>query len=261
MAVSDVEIKYLHYGGFNRNDMDKVVHVKQLPYLSIVQSKIGSYGIKLNKDAEQRTEECGFFIAPSFVTQKITHFNNEKKGTFCSRYIFIEITANKENKFEDMFSLPVVPDRKSTEILDAFFDELDSAENVCDRMRAAYGMVSHLMKISEEKELCVSGEIYKLTEYIKNNYMKNITVKELADMAKMSESNLYAAFKKATGISPVRYINDYRLYVASELLSHTEYTVAEIAYKVGIGDSFYFSKQFGKKYGVPPSKFRKVKYY
>jgi AraC-like DNA-binding protein len=45
--------------------------------------------------------------------------------------------------------------------------------------------------------------------------------------------------------------------IAAELLINTNMTAAEIAYKVGFEDQYYFSKSFKKYFGVPPSKYRR----
>ena len=45
-----------------------------------------------------------------------------------------------------------------------------------------------------------------------------------------------------TGYSPNEYIRIIRMKKAAELLLENRYTVAEVSYKVGINDPFYFSK-------------------
>ena len=44
-----------------------------------------------------------------------------------------------------------------------------------------------------------------------------------------------------------------RMKKAAELLLENRYTVAEVSYKIGIEDPFYFSKCFKKQFGVSPS--------
>ena len=74
MEIKSIDIKYHSFSGFTSSTIDEFVHIKQLPYLSIVQSKVGSYRIKLDNGNEYSTGEGAFFIAPSYVTQRITHF-------------------------------------------------------------------------------------------------------------------------------------------------------------------------------------------
>ena len=52
------------------------------------------------------------------------------------------------------------------------------------------------------------------------------------------------------GISPIAYLNNYRMSVAADRLVDTSDTVSEISYLVGIQDPLYFSKFFKKYMGV-----------
>ena len=257
MKIDSIDIKYSYYGGFSMNSNDGMVHIKSLPYLSIVQSKVGSYGIKLDDGNEYPTGQGNFFIAPSMVTQTITHFLNKEINTFTARYIFLDVIVNKKYHLDDILDLPVVIDENSNRTFDKLFDEYESAETVCDKMISLYGIIKHLISISSEKPVFRNEEIYPLIEFIAANYTRDISVCEMAGILKISESNLYAVFKKNTGVSPVKYLNNYRLSVASNLLTETDDSIKNIAEKVGIGDQFYFSKLFKAKYNKSPQEYRK----
>lgn len=258
MRIESIDIKFFYYNGFSTNSNDGVVHIKSLPYLSIVQSKVGSYSIKLDNGKEYQTGDGNSFIAPSIATQKITHFLNKNQSLFTARYMFLDVIVNKKYRFDDVFDMPVIMDKNSNKIFDALFDEYESAECICDKMRCLYSIIKHLINISAEKSVFRNKEIYPLVEFIRENYMKAITVSEMANILKMSESNLYAVFKKATGISPIKYLNNYRLSVASDLLVQTNDSIKNVAEKVGINDQFYFSKLFKAKYFEAPQQYRKI---
>ncbi len=257
MQIESIDIGYYYYGGFSSVLKDTPVHIKSLQYLSVVQSKVGSYGIKLDDGREYETGKGNFFIAPSICTQKITHYPDKASNLFTSRYIFLDVIINKKYHFDDVFDIPVITDKNTSSVLDRDFDDYESADCICDRMRCLYGIIKHLIDISREKDIYKNLEIYPLTEYIRTNYREVITVRKMADILNMSESNLYAFFRKTVGTSPIKYLNDYRLSVAGELLLQTNETIAEISEKVGIGDQFYFSKLFKSKYTVSPQKYRK----
>lgn len=261
MKIESIDIKYYSFSGFTSSSYDGLVHIKQLPYLSIVQSKVGSYGINLDGENEYSTGEGAFFIAPSQVTQKITHFANKDLGSFTSRYVFLDVIINNTYRLDDVFEFPIVPNKDVSEILNKDFDEYESQDNVCDRMRCLYNIIKHLLQISTEKNTYRNNAVYPVIEFIKANYMRNISVCEMADAVKMSESNLYAIFKKSTGCPPVKYLNEYRLSIACELLRHTDDSIKSIAEKVGIPDQFYFSKLFKAKYLTAPQQYRKMKLY
>jgi AraC-like DNA-binding protein len=79
---------------------------------------------------------------------------------------------------------------------------------------------------------------------------------ELADHARMSESNLSWVFREATGQSPIEYLIHLRLQKAMALLRHRDWSITEIAYRVGFNDSNYFSRQFKQVTGMTPSAYR-----
>lgn len=256
MKIESIDIKNYFYTSFSMDTNDGIVHRKALPYLSIVQSKIGSYGIQIDDGKEFETGEGNFFIAPSVSTQKITHHLNKEKSLFCSRYIFLDIIINKKYRFDDVFDLPVIPSIS----FDTAFDKYEQADNICDKMKCIYDIIKLLISVSTPKDIHRNSCLYPLINFMKTNYQRNISVSDMASVLNMSESNLYSVFKKSTGMSPLKYLNEYRLSVAAAYLLQTDDTIKEIAEKVGIDDPFYFSKLFKSKYHMPPQKYRKEQY-
>jgi signal transduction histidine kinase/ligand-binding sensor domain-containing protein/DNA-binding response OmpR family regulator len=94
----------------------------------------------------------------------------------------------------------------------------------------------------------------------KNLDNPQFSVDEFAAAMKMGRTLFYKKIKGLTGYSPNEYIRLVRVKKAAELLNTGEYTVAEVTYKVGMSDPFYFSKCFKSQFGVPPSNYlKKVK--
>lgn len=87
----------------------------------------------------------------------------------------------------------------------------------------------------------------------KNLDNPQFSVDEFALAMKLGRTLFYKKIKGLTGYSPNEYIRLVRVKKASELLNTGEYTIAEVAYKVGMNDPFYFSKCFKAQFGVPPS--------
>ncbi|SFW73222.1 hybrid sensor histidine kinase/response regulator transcription factor [Chitinophaga sancti] len=87
----------------------------------------------------------------------------------------------------------------------------------------------------------------------KNLDNAQFSVDDFALAMKMGRTLFYKKVKGLTGYSPNEYIRLVRVKKAAELLNTGEYTVAEVAYKVGMNDPFYFSKCFKTQFGVPPS--------
>lgn len=87
---------------------------------------------------------------------------------------------------------------------------------------------------------------------------KNEKIAKYAAACGISERNFYAYFKKWCGKTPVEYRNEIRLTAAASLLKRSCLTVAEIAFKSGFEDPYYFSRLFKKKHGVSPALFRQA---
>jgi signal transduction histidine kinase/ligand-binding sensor domain-containing protein/DNA-binding response OmpR family regulator len=87
----------------------------------------------------------------------------------------------------------------------------------------------------------------------KNLDNAQFSVDDFALAMKMGRTLFYKKVKGLSGYSPNEYIRLVRVKKAAELLNTGEYTVAEVAYKVGMNDPFYFSKCFKAQFGVPPS--------
>jgi AraC-like DNA-binding protein len=82
------------------------------------------------------------------------------------------------------------------------------------------------------------------------------SVQELASAAALSRSTLSERFETMLGTSPVRYVRDWRLYLASVALSTTAKGIAAIAHDTGYGTEAAFSRAFARAYGAPPAAWR-----
>ncbi len=93
--------------------------------------------------------------------------------------------------------------------------------------------------------------------YMRDNFDKPITLKNMADAAGMSPKYFCYFFKEMTQKSPVEYLNAYRIEKASRKLINSSDSVTEIAYSCGFNDLSYFIKTFKEHKGITPARFRK----
>jgi AraC-like DNA-binding protein len=82
------------------------------------------------------------------------------------------------------------------------------------------------------------------------------TVADLAATATVSRSLLDERFRQVLGRSPIRYLTDWRMHLAEELLATTDRGVATIARRVGYESEEAFSRAFKRRYGVAPGGWR-----
>ena len=97
--------------------------------------------------------------------------------------------------------------------------------------------------------------IYKGLIYLENNYLKDISVSELAEICGTSENNFRRLFKKYKNMSPVTYRNYLRIKKSCDLLRGGEYSIAEAAAAVNIPDLCYYYKLFTKFMKKTPKAF------
>ena len=91
---------------------------------------------------------------------------------------------------------------------------------------------------------------------IREGVEEKITVQEIAAGLGSSYSNFRKLFKEFTGISPASYQQDLKLQRAKELLSTTDMSIKEIAYRLNFDSPDYFSSKFKNKIGCKPSEYR-----
>ena len=85
----------------------------------------------------------------------------------------------------------------------------------------------------------------------------DFSVEDIAAHADLSQVHLRRVFKNALNTSPVRYVNFLRLEKAKNMLTASNFTIAEIALSVGFRDPYYFSRLFKKEVGITPMEYRK----
>jgi len=83
-----------------------------------------------------------------------------------------------------------------------------------------------------------------------------VSIKALAEHLGMSSRTLNRRFHNAIGLSPLGYLQNLRIGEARDLLRHSNLSVSEIAWQVGLSDISYFAKLFREHVGMAPLKYR-----
>lgn len=99
-----------------------------------------------------------------------------------------------------------------------------------------------------------SPRVRHAVQYIKDNYNKDITLAQLAEVMEISEIYASTCFKKEVGMSYVRYLTEYRMKVAKKLIKEG-YKVYEISEMVGYQTVQYFTTMFKKYAGCTPKEY------
>jgi signal transduction histidine kinase/DNA-binding LacI/PurR family transcriptional regulator/CheY-like chemotaxis protein len=120
--------------------------------------------------------------------------------------------------------------------------------------------ITHISTALENRRR-LSGEAQRLVRsgmaYIHENYMDEISRRDIAKYIGITEDHLTFCFRQELGTTPIEYLQRYRINQAKRLLKESQDTITEIAMKVGFSDSGYFSRIFRRGTGMPPDTFRR----
>ena len=113
-------------------------------------------------------------------------------------------------------------------------------------------------EIYTEQALQLSGNnrIAFVINYIRKNLDKPLSIRELINKAYMSESHFHRVFKNELGISPVDFINNERIKLATRLLADPKITVKEVYMRCGFDSRSYFNRMFRKKQQLSPTQYQ-----
>jgi len=122
-------------------------------------------------------------------------------------------------------------------------------------------LLTLLCRYRHERKNTVYGSeqiIHKISEYIRNNFGHELTLKSLSQEFFISEGHLSRKFKQVTGLGINQYMTYVRISQAEKQLIDSDLTVTEIAELCGFCGSTYFSSVFRKSKGITPLAFRKT---
>ena len=99
--------------------------------------------------------------------------------------------------------------------------------------------------------------VQKAVRYVQENYNKQLSLTELADMLYVTDSHLSRVLKKELGVGFREYVNRVRLQHAVDDLAHTDKSIIRISNDNGFSGVAMFNKVFKETYGKSPSSYKK----
>lgn len=145
-------------------------------------------------------------------------------------------------------------------------EETHTSADVLKKLKAQKILLEILLLLNEKyaEENFSSGEetvafrrVKKTVLYIRNHYREKISLDRLAQEVYINKFLLAKEFKKITGRTLFRYINDFRCKKAADLIRQG-CTVTEAAFDSGFNNVSYFIRTYKKIYGESPSKSKKT---
>lgn len=117
-------------------------------------------------------------------------------------------------------------------------------------------MVRFTERVFDFEDVKHADVISKAVEYIKRNYMKKITLEDVAEYSSLSPSYFSKIFSEEMKCNFNTYLNQVRIDNAKTLLLNDSTSLVDISILTGFEDQSYFTKVFKKITGVTPRKFK-----
>lgn len=99
-----------------------------------------------------------------------------------------------------------------------------------------------------------ASRIAKAIAKVRAEFRSALSVADLAQAAGMSASSFHDHFKSVTGTTPLQYQKDLRLIEARTMLADGSQSVSGVAFAVGYESPTHFSRDYSRKFGLPPSR-------
>lgn len=221
------------------------------------------------------------YLTPPFVLH-----TNECNSCFSHYYVhFYEKAIHKESIF-DTYDFPVEldatgldlqlmqrllginPNRQLKQLDPSLYDNMPTfsqyiADNnrmpphsVIETQGILLQLISKFFEAAKIKSRHTDARVTTCLQYIHENTNKDISIKQLADIACLTEDHLIRIFKKEMNITPLKYIQTKKMEKAQLLLITTEMPVRDIALELSMDNTSYFNRMFKLYMGKTPTQYR-----
>ena len=137
-----------------------------------------------------------------------------------------------------------------------FLLAIDKNNNVEELKNTVYEII-HTSSVDNSETLAIQ----KALDIIHQKYMEDISLDSLATEVFLSSCYFSYLFKKTTGVNFLKYLTNYRVERAKDLLRSTQLRIGEICEQVGYSNRSYFCQIFRNHCGMSPMQYREMKQY
>ncbi|WP_249998569.1 AraC family transcriptional regulator [Actinoplanes sp. M2I2] len=112
-------------------------------------------------------------------------------------------------------------------------------------------------RIEADANLLGCKELEIVFDYMRDRLGHEVRLDELAALVNISKFHFLRTFRKATGLTPHRYLTRLRLQHAAGLLRNSRLSVQQVAMTCGYTSASRFAAAFRQEYGVAPASYRR----
>lgn len=102
-----------------------------------------------------------------------------------------------------------------------------------------------------------SERLKVMLQFIHDHYMEKISLEQIAASANISTRECSRCFKRSISVSPVNYLNEYRIRMAADMLIYSGESALNISENCGFSSSSYMGKVFYETMHCTPKEYRK----
>ncbi len=134
------------------------------------------------------------------------------------------------------------------------FEQLGNAAEKLEYEQLFYKLLCTLRSFSRSKSAAE-----RIRAHLLENFSRDVSLEEISKLCFISKNQAINVFRETYGVTPYRYLLDFRLRRAGELLLATNSPVTEIGFGVGFSVYSAFYRVFKKKYGLSPAEYRQLR--
>jgi AraC family L-rhamnose operon transcriptional activator RhaR len=129
------------------------------------------------------------------------------------------------------------------------------------RLGNLLAVLAHLVPVllarsPDQRPRALHPAVIAATDLLHADPARPWTLPDLARLVHLSAPHLCRCFVRDLGISPLRYLERYRLELVAQLLLASDLTVSQISTQAGIADPNYLARRFRAAHGLTPSRYR-----
>jgi AraC family transcriptional regulator of arabinose operon len=131
-----------------------------------------------------------------------------------------------------------------------------------EELLASLGRSAILLYLAEQRRMGADKRkhvaVLIAKDYIHERYSEEIDLRALSMCTNMTPAHLICLFRRDEGMTPTRYLWQYRVKQGLDLLRSTGLNVGEVAERTGFKTSYHFARSVKRHTGVAPSQIRKT---
>jgi len=205
---------------------------------------VSGFGFFRIEDREYHVSPGEMFVIPSFVE---AYYEADAETPWS--YIWVGFTTSEKPPI-DLDDVICCPEALN------IFNSMKACETMHTGINAFLSArLWDLFYLLINKSAPQPNYVEKALDYIHSEYMKDISVDQIARFLNISREYFSTLFKEKMGIPPKQYLLNYRMSMAALMLINTTTNISIIANSVGYGDIYNFSKMFKRHYGISPKNY------